>query len=115
MNMPGFNAEASLYKTRGLYRTSSIDAIAIGQVVPQAPPKPGGTQSNCKTECKKSKPYDLDWSVACDDYCRCLYTTDNPVQTCKDDFKDDTDENPPLRRRPVIGFLDRGTVVGLSA
>ncbi len=41
MNMPGFNAETSLYKTCELYHMRSMDAIATGgtsQVVPQLPP-----------------------------------------------------------------------------
>ena len=36
MNMPGFTGEQSLYKTHELYHMRSIDAIATGQIVPQA-------------------------------------------------------------------------------
>jgi hypothetical protein len=35
MNMPGFTAEASLYRTSELYPMRSMDAISTGQVVPQ--------------------------------------------------------------------------------
>jgi hypothetical protein len=35
MNMPGFTAEASLYRTSELYSMRSMDTISTSQVVPQ--------------------------------------------------------------------------------
>src|SRR5260221_7776640 len=99
MKMPGFNAETSLYKTNGLYRTRSMDAIATGQVVPQFPKD----QADCRTQCKSESPYSLKWAVACDDYCRCLFASANPAATCRSDFKEDTGQPPPFHTLPVVG------------
>jgi hypothetical protein len=35
MSLPGFTAEASIYRTSELYQMRSMDAIRCGEVVPQ--------------------------------------------------------------------------------
>jgi hypothetical protein len=110
MNIPGFTAEASFSRTGELYHMRSMDAIATGQVVPQFPKD----QAACKTECKGTSPT-LNWSVACDDYCRCLFASTNPAATCQSDFKEDTGQPPPFRLRSVAAGIFGGNVVRFSA
>jgi hypothetical protein len=40
MNVPGFNAEASVYRGQS-YRSSRLSTDVPGRVAPQAPPQPG--------------------------------------------------------------------------
>jgi hypothetical protein len=54
MNMPRFTAEASLYRTGEVYRTLSINASTITQVIPQATKAPTTKNDDpaCRGACK---------------------------------------------------------------
>lgn len=69
---------------------------------PKRPPRviPGpDNKQDCKTECSAKKPFNRDWSVACDDYCNCLWDTKNPITNCNKEFMDDTKtKKPPFSR-----------------
>lgn len=70
MNMPGFNAEASLYKTGELYHTRSMGAISSGQVVPQQMGEDCWYGHWCGPGCGGGTPIDnLDWCCKRHDEC----------------------------------------------
>lgn len=74
-----------------------------GPVRPPRPPKPPRpkfrpgppSEAECKSECQSQKRGNLTWSVACDEYCTCLWKTPNPATVCGRDFKEDTGAKKP--------------------
>jgi hypothetical protein len=66
MTLPGFNAEASVYRVKGHYYTTGIAGQAIGEGVRLAarPPDP-----NCYSDCMAS--CDPGWTPNCPGACSC--------------------------------------------
>lgn len=67
---------------------------------PPKPPRPKPlpkTKAECQTQCKDIKT-DVDWSVACDELCTCLFDTPNPATVCARDFKEDTGQDSPFQK-----------------
>ena len=69
-----------------------------GPVKPPRPPKvrPGPpSKAKCQSQCKDLNSTSLDWSVACDEYCHCLWETPNSAKVCGKDFMEDTGAKKP--------------------
>lgn len=57
MNLPGFSAEASLERTRGVYvRQRSGSYATTGQIVAARCPYPAGCKMVCKRQCERIYP-----------------------------------------------------------
>lgn len=54
------------------------------------------SRHECARKCGAETEGDLDWDVACTDYCNCLWQTDNTKETCEGEFKDTTGVDPPF-------------------
>jgi hypothetical protein len=81
MNMPGFTAETSLYKTSGhYYRLGTLDANkGSGEVLPQLPVWIIGS-STCSIQCDKYLSYD-DKTGWFSEVTLCYLKCDEPVRT----------------------------------
>ena len=69
-------------------------------------------RGECTSACDKAgQEADLTWDVACADYCRCLWETDNSAEQCKEEFTDATGKDPPFRVRLQPKIQPREPVV----
>ena len=100
--LPGFTADASVYRTSAQYLTSGprVATPVRPDLVPAQMPTREEQRKDCYKKCKREKPFDLDWAAACSDYCYCVHMTDNPKEKCEREFKETTGQNPPLALLP---------------
>jgi len=68
-NIPGFTAEASLYRTSNRHRRLTFDRAPIKSIlIPQRHPDDPNPHATCISDCRDLHP---DWPArACGDYCR---------------------------------------------
>lgn len=81
--LPGFTAEVSLYEGKGQYQGKQIAAnfSRPGTVEMARKRRDQAGLSSCLNACSKITTT-LEGSVACSDYCHCVYETDNSWWTC---------------------------------
>lgn len=70
-NLPGFNAEASVYRTGRVYDAGGSDAEALGKrsgVLAQLPRGPHGPSPSCESQCLLAGGSFLQCWLICDPY-----------------------------------------------
>ena len=83
MNMPGFTAEVSLKNSGKHYSKMVAGTTTRFQTVQPALPRRPNLQGHSKCIQQCGSLFDtLEGNVACNDYCDCLYLTDNSWFTC---------------------------------